>query len=298
MSRQGCHRRHSPPAYVCDRVGDLGKGVPAVTGECVHGDERPSISVVTVALNAVDTIEQTIASVHAQSYPNVEHVVVDGGSSDGTLRIVDCWRSRIHKLISGPDEGIADAMNKGLAEATGDYVLFLHADDYLVDNAALSRAASRMAASPVYDIHAFPLYRLSGSETKLMHPRGFTARMNFKTGILHQAAFCRRALFDELGGFDPTLCIAMDYEFFLRAYRAECSLQLHDEVVSVMRDTGVSSRVDAAALTARFAEERTVQRRYCRSRGLSWFYRFYWPLYLRYRGLRGFGRADALLTGR
>ncbi len=125
----------------------------------------------------------------------------------------------------------------------------------------------------------------------MMHrlcPRKFDLRMNFKTVLLHQATFCRRDLFSKVGGFDASLKIAMDYDFFLRAYRMNASVSRYRAVVSVMRNTGISSRRDAVSLIQRFREERFIQIRHCNNLLLAMVYKLYWPLYLCYRGIWDF----------
>lgn len=256
------------------------------------------ISIITVASNAAATIGDCLSSVASQDYGAVEVIVVDGASTDATLSIVTSFGEHVDRVLSEPDRGIGDAMNKGLALASGEYILFLHADDYLISPDAISRVVAAIGKNPVADIHAFGLDFLSGDIPNRRMARGFSWWMNFKSRILHQAVFCSRTLFDRLGGFDTDFRIAMDYDFFLRAYRAGAVLERHDDVVAVMRDTGISSRKDVTSLADRFAEERIVHRRHCKSGGMSFLYSCYWPLYLRYRGLRDFGRMDALLTGR
>ena len=110
--------------------------------------------------------------------------------------------------------------------------------------------------------------------------------MNFKTGLLHQGVFCRRALFDEIGPFDTRFKIAMDYEFFLRAYRRGAKLKLIDLPLAVMRDTGVSSRTDWPSLRQRFLEEKRMQRKHGKGVLVRAIYFIYWVLYMPYRWMR------------
>jgi glycosyltransferase involved in cell wall biosynthesis len=253
-------------------------------------DANPSISIITVSCNARDTIERTITSVLGQTYPRIEYVLVDGASIDGTADIVRAYGSRLAVWISEPDGGIADAMNKGLACSTGALVLFLHADDYLRDDRAIASAVEAMAGADA-DIYAFDILFGSASSPSRRRPRGFTWHMYFKTGVFHQAAFCRRALFEEIGGFDTQFRIAMDYDFFLRAYRAGATLERIPKAFSVMGDTGISSRRDWTSLRERFREERAVQAKASPGRAMQAVYSASWPTYLAYR------RARAALSG-
>lgn len=244
----------------------------------------PTITVITVCYDAETYIEQTIQSVIAQSYPEIEYIIVDGASTDGTLGIIEKYAGKITKWISEPDQGIADAMNKGLALASGDLILFLHADDYLVDPGVLDAAVSQMTGD--WGIYAFDLNFDRSGTFHRRRPRPFDWRMNFKTGLLHQGVFCRRALFDEIGPFDTQFKIAMDYEFFLRACRRGAKLKLIDLPLAVMRDSGVSSRTDWPSLRQRFLEEKRIHFRYCRSFFMRGMYQLYWAVYLPYRRLR------------
>ncbi len=244
----------------------------------------PTITVITVCYDAETYIEQTIQSVIAQSYPEIEYIIVDGASTDGTLGIIERYGEKIAKWISEPDRGIADAMNKGLALASGDLILFLHADDYLVDETTIERAARHMLDD--HDIYAFNIFFSRGGELELRRPRGFDWRINVKFGMCHQGLVCRRRLFEDIGLFDPGLKFGMDYDLFLRAYRCGKTLKVAEETLAVMRDTGVSSRTDWPSLRQRFLEEKRVQRKHCKRAPMRVMYFVYWMLYMPYRWVR------------
>lgn len=240
----------------------------------------PLISIVTVCLNAEQHLEQTIRSVLEQTWQRVEYIIVDGGSTDGTLAILHRYRDRIDRIISEADEGIADAMNKGLALATGDYVLFLQADDYLRSPDSLERAlqtadGADLIACNVEFGRSFILHR----------PRGFTFWLNFK-GLPHQGILCRRDLLNALNGFDRRFRVCMDYDFLLRACRRGARLVKSPVTLTVMRDTGISSRGEWLDLKNRFNEERMAHENNCPSVLMGLLYRLYWFLYLPYRRAR------------
>ncbi|MEG1186998.1 MAG: glycosyltransferase family 2 protein, partial [Bacteroidales bacterium] len=92
---------------------------------------QPRFSIITITYNAEKTLEPTIRSILEQDYPNIEYIIIDGASKDGTLKLIDRFRDRIAKVVSEPDKGLYDAMNKGLQHATGDYVWFINAGDAL-----------------------------------------------------------------------------------------------------------------------------------------------------------------------
>lgn len=242
---------------------------------------NPVISVITVVFNGDEHLEQTLQSVINQTYTNVEYIVIDGASTDNTPDIIRQYDAIIDYWISEPDNGIADAMNKGLHSATGEYILFLHADDYFENNQSLAQAVTRIGYE---DIALFDI--LYGGELKYLTPRGLNFWINFKTGVFHQAALCKRSVFDRIGGFDTGLKIAMDYDFFLRAYRHGITPRHYPLALSVMRDTGISSKTDWPALLSRFNEEKKVHLKNCHSLPLSFIYKIYWVLYLNYRKIR------------
>jgi putative colanic acid biosynthesis glycosyltransferase len=173
----------------------------------------PLISVIVVCQNPGPRLRDALASIWAQSGPPPELIVIDGASTDGTREWIETQRARLAALVSEPDTGVYDAMNKGLALAHGEWVLFLGADDRLAGDHVLREAgplltgsgAGVAAGEAIYDDGR--IYRLAAH----VHP---IAR-NF---VHHQAAFYRRALFPEHGAFDATLAIMADYEFNLRLW--------------------------------------------------------------------------------
>jgi glycosyltransferase involved in cell wall biosynthesis len=236
------------------------------------------ISIITITLNAEKYLEQTIQSVLNQTYKYIEYIVVDGGSTDRTVEIINKYKNQIDHFISENDKGIADAMNKGVALATGDYIVFLHADDYFKNDSSLEKALEFFKETN--DIIACSIQ--FGEQLKIYKPRGFNFWTNFK-GIPHQGTLCRRSLIEKLNGFDKQFQICMDYDFFLRAYRNRARLVKVPVILAVMRDTGISSRQDCESLKIRFDEERRVHEKNCRSFTMSMLYKLYWCLYLPYR---------------
>jgi len=182
------------------------------------------ISVITVCLNAVEYMEQTITSVMAQTYPNLEYIIIDGGSLDGTVDIIRKYESRLAYWQSRPDRGIAHAFNLGLAQAHGDWILYLNADDLLLEPTVMAQMVFHLIlhqdADVVYgqmisltreqDPKPAPLCKIGGHPWRWQEFR----RRNM---IPHQAAFTRRQFFNRVGGFNETFRMAMDYEHFLRA---------------------------------------------------------------------------------
>lgn len=245
----------------------------------------PKISIITATLNNLAGLRLTAASIQSQTFRGFEHVVVDGGSSDGTVEWL-ATESDSMRWLSEPDSGIADAMNKGLSMSMGDWVLFLHAEDTFVDDESLEEAMS-VVLNTEADIVSHDVEFIEGHRSRIYKSHGFDWRINFKT-IPHQGAFSRRTLFDRIGYFDTGLAIGMDYDFFLRAHRQGARLGLGEKVISRMPATGVSSKVNWDSLRARFEEERIVHLRHAVGPIQRLMYAAYWPLYLGYRWIRSF----------
>ena len=182
------------------------------------------ISVITVCFNAASTIAATIASVREQTYPHVEHIVVDGASTDDTLAVVRADASRVATLVSEKDDGIFDAMNKGVALATGDVLYFLNADDSFVDERVLQDVAQAFEADPtrmlVYG-HIVLRDATAGMVAEPAKPFRTRSISEFlHNSFCHQAVFARRALFDRVGTFDQRYRFTADYEWIIRAFKA------------------------------------------------------------------------------
>lgn len=239
------------------------------------------ISIITITLNAERYLEQTIASVVNQTYSNREYIIVDGGSTDGTLDIIKKYESEIDNWISEPDNGIADAMNKGIDLATGDYILFLHSDDYLVNSSALERASEYLGDR--FDIFFFQVLHDINGQNQVSSNRSLGWLTNFKMGSCHQGQLCSRKLFQRIGKFDTSFKIDMDYDLILRAYRAGASCNSVNMPLAVMRLIGISSRTDWKSLRERFDEERRVHFKNCSTIWMRLLYIFYWMMYLPYR---------------
>lgn len=245
----------------------------------------PAVTVVSVVLNGARHLRDCLQSVANQQGIAVEHVVIDGGSTDGSVGLLEQWSDRLAFWSSEPDTGIAAAMNKGLRQAHGEWVVFLHADDYFPDSNALATAVAQVDRQ--VDAAAFPVFFGTPPNLKLVKPRPVGAMFNLKLGMCHQGMLTRRQLFARVGDHDTSFQIAMDYEFFLRAHRNGARLVTYrTPTLAVMRDTGVSSRVDWPSLKKRFREDRSIHFRHARGPMQRLAYRFYWLLYLPYRRLR------------
>jgi len=243
----------------------------------------PKITIVTATLNNLPGLQLTAASIESQSFRGIEHVVVDGGSSDGTQEWL-ATKSGSILWISEPDLGIADAMNKGVSMASGEWVLVLHSEDTLVSHESLESAVRRLNTDA--DVVSYHVEFLKGNQSRIYKSRGFGWYINFKTTIPHQGALARRTLFGKVGAFDTGFTVGMDYDFFLRAHRHGARAVVVDDVLSRMPATGVSSSLQWGSLRARFREERTIQHKNSLGPLNRLMYSIYWPIYIGYRRMR------------
>ncbi len=179
------------------------------------------ISVITVCFNSSDFIEQTIESVLGQDYSDLEYIIVDGGSTDGTVDLIKSYAEKDPRIIwsSVPDQGISDAMNKGAAMATGNVIAHLNSDDYYVNDRVLRRVADCFlsASSPTWLTGGLTFVTEAGRVIKDVRVRNYSFRRLLRGNILlHPATFVRRDIFHSVGAFNLSLQYCMDYDLFLR----------------------------------------------------------------------------------
>lgn len=213
---------------------------------------EPKLSVITVVYNNVKDIERTMLSVLNQTYPDMEYIVVDGLSNDGTLEIINKYQDKI-KLISEKDEGIYDAMNKGLAAATGDYVLFMNSGDEIY---AADTVRKVFAAADNADIYYGETEMINGqgeSQGRRRHqaPEKFSWR-SFKYGmnISHQAIYIKRSL---TGPYDRQYHLSADIDWIIRAAKKAKTITRIDGYVAKYLVGGVSKQKHRQSLAERYA---------------------------------------------
>ena len=239
-------------------------------------------SIVTVSLNSEEDIENAIVSVAGQTYENREHIIIDGGSQDSTVEIIRKYSEHLSYWVSEPDKGIADALNKGIEHATGDYVIFINSDDFLIDNKALESIYSSIQDQ--IDYYIFQVMSVYPDKTrKLLPNRNFGLSTYFKMGSCHQGHVISRNLFEEYGTYDSAFKIGMDYDFVLRVFSQRVESRSVDVAISCMGQTGISSRKDWVGLKQRFMDERKAHEKNCANPVLKAIYPVYWFVYLAYR---------------
>lgn len=178
------------------------------------------VSIITVCFNIAGTIEDSIKSVLSQDYKNIEYIVVDGGSTDGTLDIINRYRDKIAKVISEPDNGIYDAMNKGLRSSTGDILATLNGDDVYAEKTTVSQMTEFIQNNALDAAYGDLIY-IDRHDTG--HVKRFWQPGRYKKGafchgwvIPHPTFFCRKEIFEKYGYFNDDLQIAADFELMLR----------------------------------------------------------------------------------
>jgi glycosyltransferase involved in cell wall biosynthesis len=220
---------------------------PLCGGLRVQGKRRcssrsgPLLSIVTVVRNGERHIEQAIRSIHAQGYDNVEHIIVDGGSTDRTLEIVRGYEERIDFWVSEPDRGIYDAMNKGIELARGDLVGLLNSDDWYEDE-ALAEVARIHTAGGGQDRVIAGKWRIVLDRMNLAIEA--TPSFRFYTGmpLCHQAMFVPRAAYASVGLYDAGYRYAADLDMALRLYTSRIPFVFSEKVLVHFRATGASDR--------------------------------------------------------
>lgn len=202
---------------------------------------RVKISVVTVVLNAAGSIEKCVASVLGQTYGNIEYVVIDGGSTDGTLDILARYRDRIDYLVSEPDRGLYHAMNKGIQAATGDFVYFLNSDDTFCDEKVVADVAAAIHQNPSVDLVYGDVLMGSGDQLIKRPQVPVLSRESLcRKGFCHQSLFARRELLLRTGGFSEEYRIVADGDWLARALAAGATSLHLDRDIAVFALDGVS----------------------------------------------------------
>ncbi|MGZ4048694.1 MAG: glycosyltransferase family 2 protein [Bacteroidia bacterium] len=213
---------------------------------------NPKISIITVVFNGKTLIERTIKSVLSQTYTNIEYIIIDGASSDGTLEIAEKYQHEIALILSGKDNGIYDAMNKGLKNATGDYVLFLNAGDELYSSDTLTKVFSMFADADVYYGNT-AVVDSSGKELgdrRLTPPENLTWRsLKFGMCVSHQSFIAKRSLCDL---YHLNYKISSDIDWVISILKKSSKIINTKNYISKFLEGGTSNKRRGKALKERF----------------------------------------------
>ncbi len=196
------------------------------------------ISVVTICYNEADLIEDTIRSVVSQSYQHIEYIVIDGASTDGTVDIIKKYHDSITYWKSEPDKGIYDAMNKGLAASTGDYVIFMNAGDKFTDESVMERVVPMLDGSTIVS----GLWRRCYQDGTVKDGKPMNLqKMSTEMPICHQATFVS-VPYHKMHTFDVSYKYSADYDFFYKAWRNKVKFKMIDIVIAdFVVDQGASN---------------------------------------------------------
>jgi len=204
------------------------------------------ISIITVAYNAEKSIEDTIQSVLNQSYSNIEYIIIDGKSTDKTLDICNQYKNQITTIVSEKDKGIYDAMNKGVAIATGDIIGVLNADDFYIDNDVITNVANLFQSTNCDGLYANLVY-VDGCDTNKVTRTWISGKYKpnaFLKGWMppHPTFFVKKECYQKYGDYSLELKSAADYELMLRfIHKHKISLSYLNQITVKMRVGGVSN---------------------------------------------------------
>lgn len=203
-------------------------------------EARPFFTIITICLNRAETIESALASVCAQSFKDFELIVIDGGSTDGTLEILKNWNKQITKLVIEKDAGIYDAFNRGIAVSSGRWICFVNSDDKLTAD-SLTLAKSCIDSDPTTEILCGRTRFVAADGTSMT----FESRPDLleqESTVGHNAAFVRRDVHERVGLYRTDLKLASDYDFFLRCKTQGVQFKAVPDVLVEMGAGGASDK--------------------------------------------------------
>ncbi len=241
----------------------------------------PLISIITCSYNVDRYIGQCIESVISQSLDDFEYIVIDGGSIDKTVEIINYYQHKLTYWHSKPDRGIGHAFNLGMAQSRGQWIMFLNADDYLASPSILVDIAEFIQANIDADVIYGQMVRVS----RTMVPKAIEVPYGgeFSWGefkkrdtIPYPAAFTNRVYFERIGNFDESYKLAMDYELFMRA-GDQLDARYYDGVVTCMREGGLSRVMEHQV----YDEWRKAHRKH--GHASNWFVNSYYYYYHYFR---------------
>lgn len=225
--------------------------------------KKPKISIITVCYNSEAHLEECIKSIVSQSYENKEYIVIDGGSKDGTLDIINKYRDKIAYFVSEPDKGISDAFNKGIKAATGDIIGIINSDDFMMPNALQKVAEQYEDGIDVYRGYCIVWNEVLGIKREL-HPNERFGVPPFGSVICHESAFISKERYNKVGEYKVDFKYAMDLDLFIRMYKDK---ELKSKVIPVCVDT---FRTGGASSSPAYKMESERKRLILENGGTKW----------------------------
>lgn len=226
--------------------------------------DYPKVSVITVCLNSKKYLEETIKSVSMQTYSNIEYIIIDGGSTDGSAELFNKYRHRINNLLIEKDSGIFDAMNKGVRLSTGEAVYFLNSGDKFYDEKTVEKAVNVLKENREIDF-VYGNIVIFDPVNKMFYVEKYPKRISkwlfIKKTIAHPASFFRSSCFEKIGYFNQAYRIGADYEWYLRAIFDRGLKGVYmDTNISIFRLGGNSSA--ERDIKSYFSERILIQNKY------------------------------------
>lgn len=208
------------------------------------GSSKPLISIITVVYNGAHALESTIQGVIEQTYTDIEYIIIDGGSQDGTVDIIKKYEQKITRWISEKDQGIYDAMNKGLRHARGEWVYFLNCQDYFYSRTVLSEVAPYLRSANG-SVFSGKVEMTNGSIIKL-YPEEYkdkrlSARALFHTKFCHQALFVKREAYISHGLFNLTFKVFSDFDLIYNIISGEGDFAKASIIITKFDPSGISN---------------------------------------------------------
>ncbi len=205
------------------------------------------VSIITVVRNAVETIQDTISSVASQNYNNIEHIIIDGASTDGTLEVIRQHQDKLSCVLSEPDRGIYDAMNKGIKVAHGDFLGFLNSDDIYANDKVISKIVGIVKKQKVDAVYGDLVFVSPNNLQRVLrhyNSRWFNSKMISKGYMpAHPTLFLSNSVFEEYGYYKIDYSIAADFEFVARVFgKDDISYYYLPEIMVKMRQGGISTK--------------------------------------------------------
>ncbi len=220
----------------------------------------PLLSIITINRNNADGLDKTIQSVISQSYEDFEYIVIDGNSTDHSIDIIKKYNSNINYWVSETDKGIYNAMNKGIAKANGNYVLFLNSGDYLVNNDVLKSVFEKQQTADII-YGNMQIDWGNGKITSGKMPDKITFKQMYIDTLWHPVSFIKKTLFDKYGLYNEIYKVVADYDFFFKVIIINNVTTYHINVdIAMYNLNGLSSLPENKALEQ--AERRKVIERY------------------------------------
>jgi glycosyltransferase involved in cell wall biosynthesis len=226
------------------------------------------LSIITVSNNSIPTVRDTVNSVLSQTYPNIEYIIIDGSSSDGTIELIKSFGNKIQKFISEPDSGMYDAINKGIRLSTGNIIGILNSDDFFYDNTVIQKVVDAFENNDIDAIYGDVQFVNPVDTSKIV--RYYSSKhfnpLKFKYGFMpaHPSFYAKRELFEKLGYYKTDYIIAADFELlvrFIHVNQIRCKY-LEMPFVS-MRTGGISNK----SILSNFTLNREIARA-CRENGI------------------------------